>query len=115
MKTINAIWAVVAHAFNLSTQEGEADGSLSLRPACIQTEVQDSQMDIGKPCLKKQNETKTKQKLVRVRWCWKTRERCTEALYKLGIAVCKKANSAGWWGWRTPLIPALGRQRQADF
>jgi hypothetical protein len=21
---------------------------------------------------------------------------------------------AGWW-WRTPLIPALGRQRQVDF
>jgi hypothetical protein len=21
---------------------------------------------------------------------------------------------AGWW-WRTPLVPALGRQRQADF
>jgi hypothetical protein len=25
-----------------------------------------------------------------------------------------KILSAGWW-WRTPLIPALGRQRQVDF
>jgi hypothetical protein len=28
--------------------------------------------------------------------------------------VLKTSNSAGQW-WRTPLIPALGRQRQADF
>jgi hypothetical protein len=26
----------------------------------------------------------------------------------------KKTNLAGWW-WCTPLIPALGRQRQAGF
>jgi hypothetical protein len=26
----------------------------------------------------------------------------------------KSYNKAGWW-WRTPLIPALGKQRQADF
>ena len=26
----------------------------------------------------------------------------------------RNGNVAGWW-WRTPLMPALGRQRQADF
>jgi hypothetical protein len=26
----------------------------------------------------------------------------------------QKTDTAGWW-WRTPLIPALGRQRQVDF
>jgi hypothetical protein len=29
-------------------------------------------------------------------------------------AVLRKRPWAGWW-WRTPLIPALGRQKQADF
>jgi hypothetical protein len=28
--------------------------------------------------------------------------------------LCKNENN-GWEWWLTPLIPALGRQRQADF
>jgi hypothetical protein len=27
----------------------------------------------------------------------------------------KTGSTAGWWWWCTPLIPALGRQRQEDF
>jgi hypothetical protein len=30
------------------------------------------------------------------------------------IKYNKNKITAGWW-WRTPLIPALGRQRQVDF
>jgi hypothetical protein len=30
------------------------------------------------------------------------------------IEAIKKTQTAGRW-WRTPLIPALGSQRQADF
>jgi hypothetical protein len=29
-------------------------------------------------------------------------------------SLWKSNTAAGWW-WRTPLIPALWRQRQADF
>jgi hypothetical protein len=36
-------WAVVAHAFNPSTWEAKASGSLSSRPFCLQSEFQDSQ------------------------------------------------------------------------
>jgi hypothetical protein len=41
---------VVAHAFNLSTREAEAGGSLNLRPG-LQSEFQDSQGYTEKPCL----------------------------------------------------------------
>jgi hypothetical protein len=50
--------AVVADAFNPSTWEAEAGGFLSSRPACLQSEFQDSQDYTEKPCLKR---TKTKQ------------------------------------------------------
>jgi hypothetical protein len=32
----------------------------------------------------------------------------------LSLLILKVINLDGQW-WRTPLIPALGRQRQADF
>jgi hypothetical protein len=44
---------VVAHAFNPSTLEAEAGGFLSSRPACLQSEFQDSQGYTEKPCLEK--------------------------------------------------------------
>jgi hypothetical protein len=34
--------------------------------------------------------------------------------YTVFILSSKKSRGAGQW-WRTPLIPALGRQRQVDF
>jgi hypothetical protein len=42
--------AVVAHAFNPSTREAEAGGFLSSSPAWLQSEFQDSQGYIEKPC-----------------------------------------------------------------
>jgi hypothetical protein len=29
--------------------------------------------------------------------------------------LCKKQEDMSWAWWHTPLIPALGRQRQVDF
>jgi hypothetical protein len=50
---------VVTHAFNPSTWEAEAGRFLSLRPQPgLQREFQDSQGNIEKPCLEKQNKTK---------------------------------------------------------
>jgi hypothetical protein len=46
---------VVAHAFNPSTWEAEAGGSLSLRPAWSIDEFQDSQDYTEKPCLQNPN------------------------------------------------------------
>ena len=42
LKKIGSGWAVVVHAFNLSTWEAEADGFLSSRPAWSLSEFQDS-------------------------------------------------------------------------
>jgi hypothetical protein len=42
-------------------------------------------------------------------------------LFKIHLCVCvyaygdHKTSLSGWAWWRTPLIPALGRQRQVDF
>ena len=52
---------VVAHTFNLSTQEAEAGRFLSSRPG-LQCEFQDSQGYTEKPCLEKQKQNKKKPK-----------------------------------------------------
>jgi hypothetical protein len=49
---------VVVHAFNPSTWEAEAGGSLSSRQPGLQSEFQDSQGYTEKPCLKKQTKNK---------------------------------------------------------
>jgi hypothetical protein len=37
-------------------------------------------------------------------------------IYTMEYYTAIKNNEfAGWWWWHTTLIPALGRQRQADF
>jgi hypothetical protein len=46
---------VVAHTFDPSTQEAEAGGFLSSRPAWSTSKFQDSQNYIEKLCLKKKN------------------------------------------------------------
>jgi hypothetical protein len=48
----------VVHAFNSSTWEAEVGGFLSLRPAWLQSEFQDSQGYTEKPCLKKKKKKK---------------------------------------------------------
>jgi hypothetical protein len=54
-------WVVVLHNFNPSTQEAEAGGFLSSRPAwSTRVKFQDSQGYTEKPCLKKQKPTKQK-------------------------------------------------------
>ena len=59
--------AVVVHTFNPSTREAEVGGFLSSRPACIQSEFQDSQGYTEKPCLEKQKTKNKKQKTKRRR------------------------------------------------
>jgi hypothetical protein len=52
---------VVAHTFNPSIWEAEAGRSLSLRPAGLQSEFQDSQVYTEKPSGKNTKQNKTKQ------------------------------------------------------
>jgi hypothetical protein len=51
---------VVVHAFDPSTGEVEAGGFLSSRPACLQSEFQDSQGYTEKHCLEKPKPNQTK-------------------------------------------------------
>jgi hypothetical protein len=51
----------VAQTFISSTQEAEAGGTLSLRPACSTKPVQDSQGYTEKPVSKNKKQNKTKQ------------------------------------------------------
>jgi hypothetical protein len=53
LKNISISQGMVAHAFNPSTQEAEAGGFLSSRPAWS-TEFQDNQGYTEKPCLENQ-------------------------------------------------------------
>jgi hypothetical protein len=53
---------VVAHAFNPSTQEAEAGGFLSSRPAWSKSEFQDSQGYTEKSCLEKPKKKKERKK-----------------------------------------------------
>jgi hypothetical protein len=85
---------VVVHAFNPSTWEAEAGRFLSSRPAWS-TEFQDSQDYTEKSHLEKTKQSKTKQNK-------------TNKQKKKVLRVARQ-----WW--YTPLILALGRQRQADF
>jgi hypothetical protein len=48
-------WVVVAHAFDPSTQEVKADGSLRSRPVLSIEQVQDSQGYVEKLCLEKKS------------------------------------------------------------
>jgi hypothetical protein len=54
---------VVVQAFNPSPREAEAGGFLSLRPAGLKSEFQDSQGYTEKPCLEKQNKTNKQKKI----------------------------------------------------
>jgi hypothetical protein len=44
-------------------------------------------------------------------WCWHI---SIQSIFFFKSICFKKAKRSGQW-WRTPLIPALGRQRQVDF
>jgi hypothetical protein len=60
---------VVAHTFNPSTWEAEAGGFLSLRPAGLQSEFQDSQGYTEKPCPIKTKQNKNQPtNQTRVNW-----------------------------------------------
>jgi hypothetical protein len=52
----------VAHAFNPSTWEAEAGRFLSMRPAGLQSEFQDSQDYTEKPCFRNKQTKKKKKK-----------------------------------------------------
>jgi hypothetical protein len=105
---------VAAHAFDPSTWEAEAGRSLSWGQSSLQSEFQDSQ-----GYRKTLSGNKTSSQLVReiktMSCFWRglkfspqhyTHIRCL-------TSVTPVSRSRAWW--RTPLVPALGRQRQVDL
>ena len=103
---------MVAHTFNPSTIEAEAEagGPLSLRPAWFQ----ESQGYTEKLCLEKQKPKNKTKKTSAVQRAIADSSIRKALLESLAFENANKEHRAARWR-HMPLIPALDRQRQVDF